>query len=133
MAFYEWNDKLLLNQSSIDNQHKKLVNLINELYDAMGTGSAKDKMGKILNELISYTKTHFGDEEKTMELNNYPGIGVQKAQHQAFVEKIESTYAEFQKGNNYLSVAVMNFLKDWLNKHIMDLDQQLGAFLAAKK
>lgn len=133
MAFFEWNNNLSLNNIGIDNQHKKLINLINELYDAMGTGTAKDKMGKILNELINYTKTHFADEEKIMEQTNYPGIGIQKAQHKDFIAKIESTYTEFQAGNNYLSVSVMNFLKDWLNKHIKDVDQQLGVYLASKQ
>ena len=132
MAFYEWNDNLAVNNMGIDNQHKKLIGLINELYDAMGTGTAKDKMGKILTELINYTKTHFADEERLMEQNNYPGIGVQKAQHADFINKIESTYAEFQSGNNYLSISVMNFLKDWLNKHIIELDKQIGVFLNSK-
>ena len=133
MAFYEWNDKLAVNNMTIDNQHKKLIALINDLYDAMGKGTAKEIMGKILDELIKYTKTHFGDEENLMVKYSYPDSASHLAEHKAFVEKVDSVYNDFQNGNNYLSISVMNFLKDWLNKHIMEVDQKFGAFLATQK
>lgn len=53
-------------------QHKKLVSMVNEMYQAMSQGKGNDVVGKVLNDLIAYTRTHFAAEEKLMQTNGYP-------------------------------------------------------------
>jgi hemerythrin len=72
MAMVTWNDNLSVNVAEIDLQHKKLVGLINELFDAMKIGKGKDVTGKILDGLISYTATHFTQEERYFDKFGYP-------------------------------------------------------------
>ncbi len=59
MALFNWSEEYSVNVNGLDNQHKKLVDLINELHSAMKEGKSKEVLGKIIEELISYTKFHF--------------------------------------------------------------------------
>ena len=67
MPLITWTDNLSVNHTEIDNQHKKLVDLINILFDAMKAGKGTDVLNKIFAELTSYTIYHFTYEEKLME------------------------------------------------------------------
>ncbi len=59
MAYFSWTKDLAVGHDGIDNDHRKLVDMINALYEALSDGRAKDVMGKVLNNLIIYTKEHF--------------------------------------------------------------------------
>ena len=59
MDFVVWNEKYSVKISTIDEQHKKLVAIINELYNSMKNGKSKEQLGKTLTDLVEYTKYHF--------------------------------------------------------------------------
>ncbi len=124
MAFFEWNDSLSLGISIIDNQHKKLVGLINQLNDAMKNGHGSDVIRKIVDELVTYTISHFGTEEKYFKQFNYAETNAHVGEHEAFVKKVSSFVDEMNNSSKALPITVMNFLWDWLRKHIMVSDKK---------
>ena len=124
MPLITWKDSFSVKVTEIDTQHKKLVEMINKLYDAMKVGKSKDVMGEILNNLISYTATHFKTEEKYFDLYSYPEKETHKAEHEKFVETVTKFKEEFDSGNATISIEVMNFLRDWLTKHINGEDKK---------
>ena len=132
MPLIEWNENLSVNISEFDQQHKKLIGMINELHDAMRKRKAKDVLGKIVDGLIDYTETHFSNEEKYLEQFNYPRIVTQKKEHSYFVKKITEFKKGFDEGCPMLSIDIMNFLKDWLVNHIQGTDKKYSAFLNEK-
>ena len=132
MAFFVWNDKYSVGVRDLDNQHKQLINLLNELYEAMQNSSAPDKLGKIINQLATYTKVHFTSEEKYMEQYNYPGLAAQKAEHAKFIEKVNNFKSDFESGKLALSLNVASFVKDWLTSHIEGSDKKYGPFFNSK-
>lgn len=133
MALFNWDDTTYtVFSKDIDIQHKKLVDLLNRLHEAMATGKTKEITGKILDELVQYTKTHFTYEEKVLKNNNYPEFGSQEREHKAFVIEIEKFKEEFSTGKVMLSIKLMNFLKDWLQKHIKVSDRKYGEYFKAK-
>ena len=71
MELIKWTKEYELGIKEIDNQHKGLVIIINELFELMSQGKAKAKMNEIFDHLTDYTKKHFKDEERIMFLNNY--------------------------------------------------------------
>ncbi len=73
MALMQWNDSLSVNIKEVDDQHKKLVAIINELHDAMRAGSGNAVLGNIFSKLTQYVASHFATEEKLMSTHNYPG------------------------------------------------------------
>lgn len=75
MALIQWDDSFSVKVAEIDQQHKRLIVMINELHDAMKQGKGKDALGKIINGLISYTATHFDTEERYFDQFEYPAMG----------------------------------------------------------
>lgn len=125
MALIEWSNNLSVSVGAMDDQHKKLIKLINDLHEAMKAGKGKDAMSKTLVELINYTKTHFADEEKYMTQFKYPDLDKQKAAHAAFIKKVMDTQKAMNEGQN-VTIDVMNFLKSWLTEHIAGMDKKYG-------
>ncbi|GAB4177975.1 MAG: bacteriohemerythrin [Calditrichia bacterium] len=128
MALIEWNDTLSVKVHEIDLQHKKLVALINELNDAMRQGKGKEVVGKIINDLINYTLTHFQTEEKYFDRFDYPETESHKKEHANFVSKVSEFQDKFEKGSFSLSIEVLNFLSNWLRSHIKGTDMKYSQF-----
>jgi methyl-accepting chemotaxis protein len=128
----KWNDSYKVNVKVFDEQHKKLVGLINKLHRSMKTRSAGSTIGQILNELVNYTKTHFKAEEDAMRKHGYPGLAEQQRQHQDLIQQVAATQKKLASGNAMLSMDVMDFLKNWLIKHIQGSDKEYGPFFNSK-
>lgn len=128
MSLIKWNDSLSVNVVRIDQEHKKLVGMINELTDAMKAGRGKDVLGKILDGLISYTASHFQLEEKYFQQVKYPDAAAHKQEHAAFVHKITEFKKEFDAGRVTVSVNILQFLSKWLQNHIKGTDQKYSTF-----
>lgn len=131
MAFIDWSEQLSVKNLTIDSEHKKLVNLINTLHDAMKKGEGSKVIGGVLEELVIYTKTHFKNEEGLMKQHNYVNLDDHIKQHKRFVEEIERFFNNYKSGSVSLSVTLMNYLKDWLVDHIQGSDKKFGLTLAA--
>lgn len=132
MSLIEWNPAFSVKVKKFDDQHKKLVELVNQLYDAMKAGEGNMVLGVVLQSLISYTSTHFADEEKMMLANGYPDLAKHKAIHQDLVKQVLDLQKKYQAGNPVLTMTLLNFLKDWLVKHIQGEDLRYGQFFNAK-
>ncbi len=132
MPFFEWNEDFSVNVKIFDEHHRKLVELINKLYDAMKEGKGKNIVGDILNDLEEYTKFHFKAEEELMLKNDYTGYKEQLEEHNKFVEEIKKQKESFEKGNIFISTEILNFLKKWLSHHILEVDKKYGTFFNSK-
>ena len=126
MALINWSNMLSTGFAEQDKQHKKLIDLINQLNDAMQSGHSVAIMGNVLTELVDYTVLHFGYEEKLMSLHNYEDTLAHKAEHAKFVQTANDFKSKFECGNALITVEIMNFLRDWLVNHIMKTDIKLG-------
>lgn len=124
MALIQWNNGLSVNVAEIDGQHQKLIQMINELHDAMRQGKGKEALGKIVDGLIAYTQTHFKTEEHYFAKFNYGETQSHKKEHADFVKKAADFRDGFQKGQLGLSVEVMTFLSHWLTNHIQGIDKK---------
>ena len=132
MAFMEWSDTLSVNIKEIDEQHKKLLAMINELHEAMKTGRGKEVTEKTLGGLIAYVGTHFATEEALMEKHNYPGFLAHKGEHAKLTAQAKDIHQQFQQGKAVVNVELMNFLKSWLQNHILGTDKKYVPFLNSK-
>ncbi|MDA8325623.1 MAG: bacteriohemerythrin [Nitrospiraceae bacterium] len=132
MALIDWTSDLNTKIGSIDEQHHRLVFLINNLHEAMKTGKGREALGKILDEMIEYAKTHFATEERLMTAHSYPGYALHKKEHDEFKQKATKLDQDFKSGKQLITVEVMQFLKNWLTLHIKGTDQKYGPFLLAR-
>jgi hemerythrin len=129
---FPWNDTFSVQIGVIDMQHKNLVNIVNELHQAMVARQGRQDLGKILSGLIKYTQVHFKTEENFMELHRYPEYIHHKSEHEQLTKTVLDFQSKFQNNEVGLTIDVMDFLKSWLSKHIMGSDKKYTPFLNAK-
>ncbi|MCI5150963.1 MAG: bacteriohemerythrin [Candidatus Electrothrix sp. MAN1_4] len=132
MSLIKWNDGFSVNIVKIDQEHKKLVEMVNELTDAMKQGQGKDILGEILDGLIAYTGSHFQTEENYFQQVKYPDAVAHKKEHANFVQKVTEFKKEFDAGRATVSVNILQFLSKWLQSHIKGTDQKYSSFLNEK-
>lgn len=128
----EWNQAFSVGVAEMDNQHKQLVTLLNDLYSAMQSQKSSEIIGKVLNKLISYTEKHFSDEEAFMKKHSYPEIKSQMKEHTAFTDKVLKFKSDYDAGRTSMSVSITSFLKDWLINHISLSDKKYGDYVNNK-
>ena len=124
MDLISWKDSLSVGINEIDEQHKKLVGLINKLFEAMSQGKSKEIMQAVLGELSNYVITHFATEEKLMKQLGYEEYDYHKQEHKFFIDKLNEFKIKFSSGNEAISIDLLNFLKDWLLRHIIGTDRK---------
>lgn len=124
MAFIKWSDSLSVHVAEIDEQHQKLIQLINMLHDAMLEKKGKEVLADILDQLAAYTVYHFSTEEKYMEQCNYSGLLLHKKEHDSFVGKVDSLIKDYQANKLGITIDLMNFLRDWVSHHIQVTDKK---------
>ncbi len=129
MPLLEWNNSHSVNIKEIDAQHQKLVGLMNSLFEAMRSGNSKETLGVILNEMVNYAVYHFKTEEELMSKYKFPLIEEHVKEHSDFKAKAADLVARYENSTAVISIEVMNFLRDWVNNHIMDTDKKYQAFL----
>ena len=113
-----------------DDDHKKLIGLLNRLYEAMKSGQGREVVGKVLDDLINYTKFHFAREEDYFAKTGYPAVEHMK-DHRELVKQAEKLQSRYKNGEPALSIETLDFLKDWLTIHIQGTDKQYSSYLNA--
>jgi hemerythrin-like metal-binding protein len=129
MPFLTWNDRLSVNIAEIDGQHKKLVAMLNKLFEAMTEGQADEAMIDLVGEMKLYAVSHFALEERLMKQHDFPGLADHKAEHAVFVDKASEVDRYCRQGQFSMSQDVLTFLSKWLLNHILDTDRKYGPFL----
>jgi methyl-accepting chemotaxis protein len=114
-----WNDSISVKIDLFDNHHKKLIDLINQLFVSMEKGDGNRILLPILEELIEYTAYHFSAEEKVFAKYHYPDMESHVKEHNGFVLKAKELYSGLQEGSAVLTNEVLDFLQDWVINHIM--------------
>ncbi len=123
MSMVEWIDEYSVDIQEIDEQHKCLINIMNELYTALANKSDRDLIADVLNKLVEYTKVHFAVEETLMRIFDYDGYEAHKEIHDQIVAKVLQYHGEFQAGNDKVGMELLMFLKEWLFDHINKVDK----------
>ena len=125
----DWGPKYHIGLTTIDDQHKVLVDLINELYKEFGSTKNKKTIKRVLKELLEYTIYHFGNEEEMFRKYGYEETPKHKEQHEKFIARIRDFKTDFERGNALLSFDLIDFLKGWLLNHILKTDVKYVPFL----
>lgn len=123
--FIKWRPIYETKHKIIDNQHKELVNIINELYLST-INNANDSNGafiKAVKKCIDYTQYHFKTEEKIMDLINYSDAENHKAMHKNFCMELVNQIRKYEEGQPFVANKFLKYLKDWLLEHIAFRDK----------
>lgn len=133
---FKWKENLSCGIEEIDNQHKQLLKLGSELYDIFKLDDEHDKYDdimEILSKLADYTVYHFGYEEQLLETYEYPNLESHKKQHQVLVIKIQDLLKQdIDSKQSSITMDLMMFIADWIERHILGSDHQYASFLIEK-
>ena len=130
-----WTDELAVGVEAIDNQHKSIFAMANNLFDAMEEGRGKEEVGEKIVFLRNYITEHFRDEEELMINHSYAGYPGQRKEHKKFIKDYSALENEFEaKGiSSHFVVQTQLFLAKWLINHINKSDKAFGTFLKRQK
>jgi hemerythrin len=134
MVTISWNSSLAVGVELIDEQHKMLIDKMNDITKAVEMNRGVPKILKTLDFMIEYTDFHFDTEEKHMLAQEYPGYEAHKAQHEEFKRMVRTLEEDFEEEGvtESLAEAISTFLFNWLVNHIKGIDVQFGKFLDEK-
>lgn len=132
MSLMIWGPMFEVGVQQIDTQHRKLFDLANELADAVREGKGALPLGKILNELTTYTQIHFAAEEQLMSQHGYPATAEHKACHQELTKRVAEFKRALQAGDVAIVDDALQFFTAWLSKHIMEIDKAFAKALKQK-
>jgi hemerythrin len=134
MKRIEWDDSYLLGITEIDNQHKKLLAVANDLYDTASGSTDRYvlKMSKVLKSLTDYTVYHFSEEEKFMTKYGYPSVSVHKVEHDSFVNEVNQQIQKLSSGSREDALLFYDFVANWVLTHIAKEDRIWAAFVKPK-
>lgn len=126
-----WAADFEVGVGSIDEQHKRLVEMLNTLGQAIGAGQGKDAIMGIVEEMKHYAVHHFKTEEDAMEATGYPKRSQHKQEHDTFIEQVLDAADALESGGKITPREVWAFLHKWLIEHILDSDKAMGTHLNA--
>lgn len=124
-----WTNEYSVSVPEIDQEHQFLITALNDFYDGIVFGSTKEKLIKLVENLVFYTKFHFQHEEELMARLNYPGLEAHKKEHFEFVASVSDFETRLKEGTLQASLEVTAFLKDWILNHILHSDKKIELFM----
>ncbi|NOQ76601.1 MAG: bacteriohemerythrin [Methylococcaceae bacterium] len=127
MAIFIWDDSYKTGVESIDLQHKKLVDLLNQLDENLAIDGNKKQVISLLDELVEYTQYHFKEEESYMLSHEYDNKSYKEhlTVHQQFIEKIKQAQKDCHINPDKVTDELLDFLVQWLINHILLTDKQM--------
>jgi len=132
MAFMVWTKVISVGVTAMDDDHKKLIDIINKLHDGIVAGHKKEILAAVLDHLVDYTKFHFTKEEELLLKTNYPALSAHKIEHESFVSRITNLQERFKSSPVVmLDLELMSYLRNWLLTHIQGSDKKYGPRLNA--
>ncbi|UUO25127.1 bacteriohemerythrin [Colwellia sp. M166] len=128
----QWKEEYSVGIESLDNDHKKLISLLNHFTTAYDYAMSEEFEREALNDLINYTKYHFDREEKLLEQHDYPNLVAHKAQHKQMIKQVERFMDLYnEKGHEALN-EISEFLANWLINHINGTDKEYSELLSQR-
>lgn len=131
--FMEWRPEYSVGIETIDDQHRVLLGLLNQLHEALQNGRAEVEIHEVLDALTDYTRTHFLVEEAIMEVVAYSQFEEHKAQHRKLLQQVRDFRGRVRRREAGTAEELLEFLKQWLIQHILKEDMQYADHFALAK
>lgn len=130
--YVTWKDVYSVGIEAIDADHQKLLHLVNQFQTAVYYRTGEEFEKEALDELVSYTKTHFSREEKLLAEHGYPELEAHIAEHQQMFKQVDDLMKAYGENRHKTMQKGTDFLRNWLINHINGTDQEYSQFLLDK-
>jgi hemerythrin len=129
MSVIKWRENYNTGIEQFDMEHHKIVELIDAMFTAIRDKSGKEVVVNVCNDLLSYTVTHFANEEQAMKAVNYPELAEHTAEHIRLKAEAGKFHATITNNFPEGTVEFYRFLREWLVEHIQDCDKKYTPYL----
>jgi hemerythrin len=134
MPLFVWTNQLSVGVKLLDNDHKKLMLLINQLHEGLIKGSSKPALERVFDDLVSYTRVHHAHEEQLFIETGYKGSAAHILEHDSTVDRAVELQMRFNNSEGLgAELEVVRHLREWLFRHIHGSDQDFVSHFKAKK
>lgn len=120
----EWNESLSTGYQHLDDEHKEIFEIINDLYNAIKKAELKTRIEGIVEKMVDYTETHFKDEEELFEKYDFEHKEDHILAHKRFVRKSKEFKRDVHNNTTIVAIQTLNFLRTWWRNHIVSMDQK---------
>jgi hemerythrin-like metal-binding protein len=131
MPTMTWSSYFFVGVETLDVQHRRLFDIMDELDVAMKDGQAGGVAGRLLDELLEYTRVHFSTEETMMRTAKYAGFARHRDLHTELAGQVKEYLARERSGDSSVQAELLHFLREWLADHIQREDRAFGVWLNA--
>jgi len=132
MAILEWDDSMAVGVYLVDEQHKELVVLINNIADAVQSGASVSEVSRFIRRFYNYTIVHFQTEESLMDHNSYADYFTQVREHLDCSTKALEFHRRFVEEAEFDLVEFLEYIVGWFRSHTTGIDQGLTEYLVAR-
>ncbi len=122
--YIKWNNEYCMGISIIDEEHKKLVGIINKAISTKEHNDNPEEIKEILSEMVVYFDEHFSTEEACMIKFNYPEYQSHRNEHLDFIDKTIASYNKLVRGDYQIAKELLEYLRQWLVNHIQGSDRE---------
>jgi hemerythrin-like metal-binding protein len=129
MSYFEWADDMVVDHGSLDADHMKAVDLLNELHSATTLGQGREVVGPLLAKLVTASAEHIEREEQFMAAINFPGLSEHQLGHIEFMLNLEVLQEKYERGCITVASQLSTVLRDWVSVHIRRYDKQIYFFM----
>jgi hemerythrin len=133
MALMEWTDSFSVGIPAMDQQHKQLIELINQMDEAVRVSIKNPVIRDVLKNLVQFATSHFENEEKLMREVGYAGLEGHCEVHRKLLRAVNDVMEKVKSGKLSATANLAAFLHFWLEKHIVGYDQQYAQHIAGLK
>jgi hemerythrin len=127
-----WSATYSVGIKIIDDQHKGLFNLVNEMYNHVNNHNEEAERAyfkSVIRQVVDYVKTHFATEEEIMKKTQYKDYAGHKLAHDFFILSVVNIVQKFDEGKRVPLMPFTHFIKDWILTHIAIMDKQCFTYL----
>jgi hemerythrin-like metal-binding protein len=132
MPLITWKDEMNVGVRELDDDHRRIIELLNQLYDGVLAGKSTKELVNIFSSLMQETKFHLAHEERLLAKCNFPETAEHHKQHDIMLTKGLKLQARFMSGSTEpFTMEAVDQTREWLEKHILESDSVYSPFLKA--
>jgi hemerythrin-like metal-binding protein len=130
--FIIWTPQLSVGVAVLDEEHKKMVELINDLHSGITAGRGTETLGIVLDQLVESYREHFTREEELFAQTTYPAAEEHIQEHHALTQFLLDVQDRYNHGKfDALSLETLNFFRSWMSEHLQGTDKKYTEHLNA--
>ena len=125
MSLIEWKPEFSVGVASVDFEHRALIDLINDLHEAMQEHGTHDHVVERLGDIYAEVSGHFALEERIMREAQYPDLDAHKADHESLLDELLDVIDGVEKDGSYDERKLSEGMERWFSEHFRTHDAKL--------